>query len=622
MTAVFRRSISIAKGVVALLAVLASVTLANSVAYPWIEEKLVLREQDRSRSTLRLASGVVDQAIDRFKPLPGLIATDPVFRELLDDPGNQGIVPFVNEKLRHLRDSVEATEIYVMDANGTTLASSNYREPGTFVGSNFSYRPYFQRALGGETTQFHALGTTSGERGFFFASPILDGIQVAGVLAIKVNADTLEASWEGTSQDVLLADPNGVVFLSNRPSYRLRSLAPLSDGVLAQIEATRQFPLDAVQPIPFSASVISEQAVEFVLGAAGEEESFLANSQPLTLPGWHSVVLSPLRPIRQQSAYYLAVGNLAAAALALAALLLIQGRARILERRRVEQNQRDLLEGRVRDRTADLDAANKKLRAEVNERKAAEDRLRQTQKELVQAGKLAALGQMSAAISHEINQPLAAVKSYADNAALYLKRDRTEEAGANIERISQMADRMARISGHLRNFARRPGDALKDVPLGEVVEEALALMEPQLRRSECEVDVDGPEADVWVRGGRLRLQQVLINIMTNALDAMEGVPGKRIEISIARASETATLSVRDHGPGLAPEALESAFDAFFSTKEAGSGMGLGLSIAFNIIEDFGGHLRAANHPEGGGIFEVELRLAERSDGRMQTMVAE
>ncbi|MGP1359045.1 sensor histidine kinase, partial [Roseicyclus sp.] len=235
--------------------------------------------------------------------------------------------------------------------------------------------------------------------------------------------------------------------------------------------------------------------------------------------------------------------------------------------------------------------------------------LRRTQAELVQAGKLAALGQMSAALSHEFNQPLAAVKSYADNAGTFLERGRIDEARENVGRISAMADRMASISRHLRNFARRPLDRTGPVPLGAVIGDALELMQARIARDGAEVVRQGPEPEVWVTGGRVRLQQVVVNLLSNALDAMADSAEKRIDITLREDGETCAIEVRDRGPGLSEEALAQAFDPFFTTKAPGHGLGLGLSISYNIVRDFDGRLSAANHPGGGAVFTVTLRRA-------------
>ena len=282
----------------------------------------------------------------------------------------------------------------------------------------------------------------------------------------------------------------------------------------------------------------------------------------------------------------------------------------MLERIRVAQSQKAMLEERVRERTADLDAANASLRDEVMVRRRTEERLRKTQKDLVQAGKLAGLGEMSAALSHEINQPLAAVKSYAENARTYLMRNRIDEAEANIRRISEMTDRMARISGNLRNFARQPEDTLKPVPVIDAIHEAIAIIGPRLRQSGTEVVFDPHDMSLRALGGQLRLQQVLVNVMTNAIDAMEDTRTNRIEISADGDLDSVRIFIRDHGPGLAEDQIGQVFEAFFTTKRAGAGMGLGLSISYNIIEDFGGKLTAANHPAGGALFTVRLKAAE------------
>ena len=213
------------------------------------------------------------------------------------------------------------------------------------------------------------------------------------------------------------------------------------------------------------------------------------------------------------------------------------------------------------------------LRIEIEERRAAEGRLRQTQAELVQAGKLAALGQMSAALSHEINQPLAAIKSYADNAATYLDRDCSAEARGNIETISSMADRVAAIAGHLRNFARRPKEHAGPVELLPIIDAAIDLMEPRLRATGTSVVYRPPTEPLWVIGGQVRLQQVIVNLLSNAVDAMEGQTARRIEVQLLTGTNI-RLTVCDHGPGFAQETLPQVFDPFFTTKPPGKGLGL------------------------------------------------
>jgi len=245
----------------------------------------------------------------------------------------------------------------------------------------------------------------------------------------------------------------------------------------------------------------------------------------------------------------------------------------------------------------------------VAERTATAQQLRRTQTELVQAGKLAALGQMSAALSHEFNQPLAAVKAYADNAATFLDRGRADEARKNVSHISDMADRMASISKHLRNFARRPQEKIGPIPLVPVIEDAVALMAPRLSAAKITLDFTPPKGAPWAMGGRVRLQQVIVNLLSNALDALDGRTTTPITITTTQTDTGWQIAVRDHGPGFAADALPQVFDPFFTTKEPGQGLGLGLSISYNIIKDFGGTLAARTHPEGGAEFTIDLVTA-------------
>lgn len=566
------------------------------------------RAQASARSTLALVSEAVDQAIGRFKPIPGLIAGDPALREMLKQGPDPGTVPFINEKLRQIAFSVGASEVYVMDRSGLTVAASNYRDTDSFLGRNFAFRPYFTQSLAGRNAFFHALGTTSGERGFFFSAPILDGIEVLGVLAVKITVGEIEQDWLDTGHDILIADGDGIVFLTSREAYKFGSLAPLSNPTRRYITQTQQFPLERVKQIELSADVIGPHAVQVTLGDPVQGDRFLAASIPLALAGWHAIAFTPMRPVRIQALRTVVFVALAFAALLLGGLVIAQRRANILQRIRIEAEQRAVLEQMVQERTADLDAANANLRDEVTERRSAEERLRKSQKELVQAGKLAALGQMSAAISHEINQPLAAIKSYADNAAQFLARNRVEDATSNIKSISKMSDRMAEISRHLRTFGRQPGDKLGPINVSEVITETVGLVGPQARANNAEIRFESPHAAVWALGGKLRLQQVLVNIVTNGLEAMSEVNAPIVEVRVEQVDGKVQIYLRDHGPGLPQESMDQVFDAFYTTKDAGLGMGLGMSISHNIISDFGGALTATNHPNGGAVFTVTLQV--------------
>lgn len=600
------------RAAVAALAALA--LLAGPVALPTVQGLLLDGERDEAEATLRLVANGVERTLRRFDPLPALIADRPVLTALLREPGNSGLVPFVNETLRQVARSVGASDVYLMDVEGRTLAASNYRLPRSYLAGDFAHQPHFTGARSGRAARHHVAGSRSGTQGLLFAAPVTDGIEVAGVVAVRATVDELERAWTGLGPAVLVADADGVIFMSSRSDWRLRTLEPLEAEALERIRRTRRYPIDALRPLDISGAIALTGTARIEIATHGVEEAFAAESRPLSLPGWQAVVLTPIGPVRGQAILAVTVWTLGVGILGTSGLLLMVRRAQLAERLRTQAAAREELEREVAARTRELAEANVELAREVEERRAAEEKLRRTQKELVQAGKLAALGHMSAALSHEINQPLAAVKSYAENAASYLDRGRAGEARENVSLISQMADRMARISGHLRNFARRSGDGLGAIPVGQVAARAVALVEPRARREGVRIAYDPPRPDPFAVGGPLRLEQVLVNVLSNALDAVRGSAEKRIEVAVEEGEEMVRVLVRDTGPGLAEGAEEQAFEPFFTTKVAGEGMGLGLSISYNIMEDFGGRIEAADAPGGGAVFTVSLRRAPADAG--------
>ena len=344
----------------------------------------------------------------------------------------------------------------------------------------------------------------------------------------------------------------------------------------------------------------------------GAAREYLVLAEPMSEAGWTVSVLLDTAPVHAQALTSITAALLLLGLAVLAAAILLQRRARLRERLEMQRTAQAELEQRVALRTADLAQVNQQLETEVAERRATELQLRQTQSDLIQAGKLAALGQMSAALSHELNQPLTAVKTYADNAAILIERNRTEEARDNVSRISSLADRMASISRHLRNFARKPNEQLGPVALAEVVKDTLEIVAWRLKAARTEVAVDLGPAPLIVRAGQIRLQQVLVNLISNAADAVEGQETRRITLAAHRKDGKVTISVADNGPGIADAIAPRIFDPFFTTKGVGKGLGLGLSISYNIIKDFGGDLAVVNQVEGGARFTITLDEATAS----------
>jgi two-component system, NtrC family, C4-dicarboxylate transport sensor histidine kinase DctB len=336
------------------------------------------------------------------------------------------------------------------------------------------------------------------------------------------------------------------------------------------------------------------------IGVNYDEALFLSRPAPVLDMTAHMLV--DLRPSRSAALTAAAAGGASVFAFCLFALVILQRRVALRQRLALEAQAKETLEAKVADRTA-------ALTAEVAERRAAEAALRAAQGDLVQAGKMSALGNMAAGIAHELNQPLSAIRGFADNARVFLERDRSAEADENLGRISDLTNRAARIIKNLRAFARNAPEPTGPIDLVPVVDDAVALMAARARVEGNEIRLNKPQHPVLVEGGVVRLQQVLVNLLSNALDAMKDTQGA-IDLTVTEDGDRVFLAIRDQGEGLGDDIKDRVFDPFFSTKtEAGEGMGLGLSISYGIIRSFGGELRAENHPDGGAIFTIEMKRA-------------
>lgn len=559
---------------------------------------------DRAESTLRLTVSALEGQIRRFDRLPGLIAQNPMVADLLADPRNPDRVMAANLFLKMTNELLGSSDVYVMGLDGVTIAHSGFAGPASFVGGNFGFRPYFQDAVTQGQGRFYALGTTSLLRGYYFGAPILQDDELAGVLVFKIDLDAIEEGWRGRDYQVLVTDPEGIVFLSSRPDWTYAAIRPQTPEEAERTRATRRY-ADA----PLGQLDLIETTAEAGSGGRWQLDGVEHVERSAAMPEaeWTVHVLLPTQAADVTAMTRAALAALLAGLALLLAAMVWQRRARLAERLALQVEAQAQLERRVIERTAELGTLNARLQDEVTERRATEAQLRATQTELVQAGKLAALGQMSAALSHEFNQPLAAARNFAENAETLIERGRIDEARGNLTRIQGLIDRMGELSRHLRNFARKPGSQLSDVPLAEAVDAALEILGWRLRAAGVELVRD--LAPLTVRAGPVRLQQVLVNILSNAMDAMEGGAAARITLQAREQQGIAVLSIADTGPGIPPALTERIFDPFFSTKGVGKGLGLGLSISFNIVHDFGGTLSAQNAEGGGAVFTLTLPLA-------------
>ena len=551
----------------------------------------VLNEQNRQTLDLYVANLL--GTLNRYEVLPPILGQLPTLRQLLQDSADGQLRDRANRLLAGLRQQTGADVIYLMAPDGKTLAASNWDQQDSFVESNFSYRPYFRDAMQGRPGRFFGLGTTSGKRGYFFAAAVREGAQIIGVLVVKVDLDHTETLWGNRPEQLLVTDNYGVVILTSQADWRFHATRELDNVERVAITATQPYRIQSPPPLQL------------------EPAAWLRQSRSLDDIGWTVSILAPRllldRPVRTA----VAIGGAALLMLLLLLGLLIQRRRHYLERIALDAHARQRLEQRVQERTQDLERLNSRLKQEVLEREHAQQELVRAQDELVQAGKLSALGTMSASISHELNQPLAAIRSYADNAGVLLDHQRSEDARANLKLISQMTERMASIISHLRAFARRDRHAPESVALQPALDDALALLAKRRRAMDVELIRDLPDATLWVQAGETRLRQVLGNVLANALDALsEKAPPRRIWLSAERHATGIDLHLRDNGPGFSAEAMQRAREPFFTTKTSAQGLGLGLAICDTLMRALGGELLLANHPEGGALLTLRLRAAE------------
>ncbi len=548
---------------------------------------------EQNRQTLDLYVANLLGSLRRYEVLPRILGDLPTLRTALREPDSPAAKDQANRLLDQLRKETGADVIYLMAPDGNTLAASNWNDEDSFVGRNFAFRPYFREAMAGHLGRFFGLGTTSGKRGYYFGAAVRDGNATLGVLVVKVDLDHTETLWGSTPEQLMVTDAFGVVILTSRPDWRFRASRALDADEREQIASERPYP--TLDPRLLTLDI----------------DAWLIQSRELKETGWTVRILAPISLVKRPVQTVVAIGAATLAALLLLLGLLMQRRRHYLERIALDAKARQQLERRVQERTQDLEALNSRLKEEVLEREQAQQELVRAQDELLQAGKLSALGTMSASISHELNQPLAAIRSYADNAGVLLDHQRNEEARDNLRLISELTARMASIIAHLRAFARRDRHAPERVALQPALDDALALLAKRRQSMGVELIRDLPDATLWVQAGETRLRQILSNLLANALDALnERAPVRRIWLRAERQGDGVLLTLRDNGPGFTETALERAREPFFTTKTSAQGLGLGLAICDTLTRALGGELTLGNHPDGGAQLSLFLRCAD------------
>lgn len=559
----------------------------------------------RGQANLSLAADRLLGELQQYRELAVLMADRPDIIAALE--GDLPVAQIAPVLLR-TGDMTGTLELRLVGPQGRVLASSAAQNGATRRGN-----PAFERAMQGALGLHHARVDQIAGRAITFSAPVYGAARgPIGVLEVDVNVWAVEAEWLADPQAVYFTDALGVIFISNRTELLFNTTQGAQPALGGRLHG---YDLGALPALPVTKTA-QQAGLDIWSLSAGPylPAGAIHLVQYLPVIDMTGELLLDIAPAQRLALLQAAVAGALSLIVGSTLMLLLQRRQALAERLGLEERANAQLERRVADRTAELSATNLALRREVAERQEAEAALKKAQADLVQAGKLSALGQMSAGISHELNQPLMAIQSFAENGQTFMARGRPERAGENLTRIAQMATRMARIIKNLRAFARNESEPMGKVDLVAVIDQAAELTEARLRQEGVRLKwhPGAFPAPVFAKGGEVRLGQVFVNLINNAVDAMVDSDRKEITIGIERGAKLA-VSVCDTGPGI--DQPDKIFDPFYSTKEVGSadGMGLGLSISYGLVQSFGGNIRGVNTPQGA-MFTVELDHWQEEQG--------
>lgn len=574
--------------VLIVLLILGGLLLSMYWAGRLAEQRAWSERSQEAGGQLELYAQAIHTQVERFRSVPALLALDSDIRALLENPDDLRLRDRLNHRLEQQNQAAGSSVLYLIDRQGDTLAASNWREWSSFVGSNYGFRPYFRDALAHDTGRYFAVGVTTGIPGYFLSSSVKNAAgEALGVLVVKLELEDMQREWAGQSGILLITDALDIVILSNRPAWRFRYLQPLSDEVRNRLVAVRRYAEQTLQPLHSKPLLhITDNSERRQVDGPDGRQTYFWQRLPLPEEDWTLHLLQEPQQVAASIRSY----RLAAAGVWMTLAFLLLYLAQRRKTRRVEQRSRGELERLVEARTRELQTA---------------------QDGLVHAARMAALGQMSAALAHEINQPLTALRMQLASQRLLLDSGRSEAVREGLGQVEGLIERMAALTSHLKTFARKsPAGLPQCVRLDDVVEQALQLLGPRIRGENVEIMRQMP-IDAWVSGDAIRLEQVLINLLNNALDAMQDSAARQLRIDCRRDAGAWRLSVADSGGGISGEHLDQVFEPFFTTKPVGQGLGLGLAVSYGIVRDLGGSLDVHNDAQGA-VFEIRLPAAEKA----------
>jgi two-component system C4-dicarboxylate transport sensor histidine kinase DctB len=590
------RLFAAAWSLVALLVVVTSGEVARRDARGSVEH------QAATASTLHAA--VLRSELERHRSLPMVLAQNPDLAAVLSRPDATGAAR-LSRKFEILARDVRAAAIYALDAEGRTLAASNWRLPTSFVGSSYRFRPYYYEAMRDGQATFFALGTVSGRPGLYLSRRVDDPSgRPLGVIVAKVEFDALEADWRASGEPTYVTDADGVVVITTVPAWRFHTTQPLSADLRRRLAETQTAGSTVPGPLPFDTTGAGLVRISSDI----PDGLYAAASDLIPDIGWRVNLLSPSGDaISRAVASARWLGAMTVALLAALTGILLRRRQRAAAKASEAEQARIELERQIDLRTTELRSANDQLNHEIDERRRLETVRQDLQDELIQANKLATLGQIAAGVAHEINQPVAAIRTHADSASVQLRREDAAGALRSLANIDRLTERVGVITDELRAFSRKTRSATVAVGVDGAIDGALLLVSGRLREKGIGLERRRAPAGLAVLAERNRLEQVVLNLLQNAIEALEGVPTPVIELSVQVKSKHVIIHVTDNGPGVTPAVRERLFTPFTTDKP--DGLGLGLVISRDIVAAFGGELVLEPSPSGA---RFSIRLARAS----------
>jgi len=539
------------------------------VSNAWLTERFSESMRNKLEVRLTLYSGNLKSELQRNSIVPKLLARD---QELIGALHSQDFSTST-QRLIDFVDEIGAASLMLLDKDGRTVASTDRNN----LGSMHREKAFFVEATRSNETVFTIVPQETGGVDFYYSRRIEFQNRFIGVVSVEVDLHKFERAWAGISDSIMVLDSEGKIILATDPRWR---------GV-SETEALAKRPAETalLQAVQFTAGLTGYRDSTYVQG-----EAVMRIAGRVPFRGWQIVSFTAFSSVREKVNSILALEVMGFTLMLAMIFYLANRRTRV--RLKIFENE-----------SAELRRLNERLQREIAEREKVQKTLEVAEQSLEQSSKLAALGEMAAAVSHELNQPLAAMKTYLAGAGLLLSRNRPDETLSAFHRIDDLIERMGAITRQLKTYARKGSETFSPVDMSAALSSSLSMMEPQLKHSNIRLEKVISEQSVVVIGDRVRLEQVLINLLRNAVDAVKTVPDPVIEIMLSR-GETVTLSVRDNGSGI--EELDLLFEPFHTTKKDGDGVGLGLAISSGIVKDHGGRLTARNSDDGGAVFEVQL----------------